>query len=261
MQPDSHVHDLTPPPPPTSTGKISVPLAWFIWPLLQSIKRLVKPATTRTARALQTVKAKIPRQVMEAMLENVPDDGAAGFKRSSAGRIEPTRRTKNNLVWEYNFAKASTVAKILRLELSDVSKGPHGKLPKGLAKRGFGASRLNLSRASEHRKQKATTISMVAGTLSFTYVEPKHQADMGTLVLSFMVLTMDKSGHISWPSNFSDRSRAILRKAVRADLNSMMEDRLYPTHRDMANAITAMGDSIQIFPAATPATTSSSSMA
>ena len=100
---------------------------------------------------------------------------------------------------------------------------------------------------------------MVAGTLSLSYVEPKHQVDMGTLVLGFMVLTMDANGHITWPSNFSANARAILRKAVRSDLKKMMDDGLYPIHKDMESAMSLMGDSVHIFgtpnppPAAAPA--------
>ena len=124
--------------------------------------------------------------------------------------------------------------------------------------RGLGASRLNLSRASEWRKQKAITLSMVAGTLSFTYVEPKHEQDMGRLVLSFMVMTMDKTGHMTLPSVYSTRSQAILRKAIRADLQAMLDERLYPVHPVMRAALTGMGESVHIFPqAAAPAAAAS----
>ena len=170
----------------------------------------------------------------------------------------PTRKSASNLIWEYNFTKASQVARVLRLERADVTRGTHGKLPKGLPKRGLGASRLNLSRASEWRKQKAITLSMVAGTLSFTYVEPKHEQDMGRLVLSFMVMTMDKTGHMTLPSVYSTRSQAILRKAIRADLQAMLDERLYPVHPVMRAALTGMGESVHIFPqAAAPAAAAS----
>ena len=230
-----------------------MPMAWFLYPLLLRLKRMVKPATTKTARAMQTVTAKMPRQCMEALLAGLDDGCTAGFERSPAGGVQPTRRTANNLVWSYNIAKASVVSSILSLQKADVTKGPRGKLLKGLAKRGLGASRLNLSRANEKRRLKAKTISVVAGTLSFTYVEPKHQTDMGTLVLGFLVLTMDANGHITWPSNFSANSRAILRKAVRLDLKKMMDDALYPVHKDMEKAMPGMSDSVHIFGAPTPA--------
>ena len=92
---------------------------------------------------------------------------------------------------------------------------------------------------------------MVAGTLSFTYIEPKNQMDMGKLVLSFMVMTMNKNGHITWPSVFSVKSKATLRKAARANLQDMLDDPVYPTHPSMRAALTGMGESVHIFP--TPA--------
>ena len=71
---------------------------------------------------------------------------------------------------------------------------------------------------------------------------------MGTLVLSFLVMTMDKNGHITWPSAYSAKSKAILRKAIRSNLEGMLDDPLYPTHPSMRAVLTGMGDSVHIFP-------------
>ena len=227
---------------------IRVPAAWFLFPFYARLKRLIKPATTRTARAMQTITLKMPRQCMETLLEGLEDGCFAGFQRSAAGAVVPTKKTGKNRVWHYSIAKASTVAKILRMEKADLTKGPKGKLPPGPSKRGLGAAMLQLSKANQRRKMGSKRLAMVAGTLTFTYVEPMAQEDMGKLVLSFLVLSMDHRGHIIWPSNFSMNARAILRKAARSSLQTMLADPLYPTHPDFKDALTQEGDSIHIFP-------------
>ena len=237
-------------PPPSKvskTGMIRVPLEWFLCPLFARLKRMVKPATTKTARSMQSLKMKMPRACMEKLLEGLDDDCLPGFSRAASGAVKPTRVTGNNRVWHYSIQKASTVGKILTLEKADLTKGPNGKLPKGPSKRGLGAAMLILSKANQKRKMGSKRLAQVAGTLTFTYVEPKKMEDMGTLVLAFMVFSMDHTGHIIWPSNFSDRSRAILRKSARSNLEMMLSDPLYPTHPDFAHALTEEGNSVHIF--------------
>ena len=68
-------------------------------------------------------------------------------------------------------------------------------------------------------------------------------ADMPTLTLTFFVLSMDKSGHIIWPTNFSARSQAALRMQARALLQKMMDDPLNPVDSTMAPALTGLGTS------------------
>ena len=86
-----------------------------------------------------------------------------------------------------------------------------------LPKRGAGAARARLSGAEQRRGP--------------------------TLTLTFFVLTMDKTGHIVWPTNFEARTRAALRMQARALLQRMIDDPLNPVDSTMAPALTAEGTS------------------
>ena len=54
------------------------------------------------------------------------------------------------------------------------------------------------------------------------------QERMPTMTLTFFVLSMDKTGHIIWPTNFEAKTRAALRLQARALLQKMMDDPLNP---------------------------------
>ena len=84
---------------------------------------------------------------------------------------------------------------------------------------------------------------MVCGNVIVQLKESATQAQMPTLTLTFFVLSMDKSGHIIWPTNFSARSQAALRMQARALLQKMMDDPLNPVDSTMAPALTGLGTS------------------
>eukprot|EP00965_Chrysotila_dentata_P068245 2256492-Pleurochrysis_carterae.AAC.1 len=65
---------------------------------------------------------------------------------------------------------------------------------------------------------------MVTGHLRIIYKEPRRQLSMPRLTLRFFVITLDKTGHIEWPSNYTTREQAILRKLARQKLQSMLQD-------------------------------------
>ena len=77
---------------------------------------------------MQTLKLKLPRQCMETLLADVEEGDCDDFKRSSSGNVLPTKHTSNNRVWSFNFQEQSAVAKILKMERADLSKGPRGRL-------------------------------------------------------------------------------------------------------------------------------------
>ena len=112
-----------------------------------------------------------------------------------------------------------------------------------LPKRGAGAARARLSCVEQRRGGIPQTISMVCGNVIVELKESATQARMPTLTLTFFVLSMDKSGHIIWPTNFSARSQAALRMQARALLQKMMDDPLNPVDSTMAPALTGLGTS------------------
>ena len=66
---------------------------------------------------------------------------------------------------------------------------------------------------------------------------------MPRLRMTFFVLTMDKTGHITWPTSFDDRTQAALRKQARALLQQMIDDPLSPVDSTMAPALEGTGTS------------------
>ena len=80
--------------------------------------------------------------------------------------------------------------------------------------RGAGCARARLSLAAQKRGHASQTLSMVAGNVVVKYREPTGQRAMPTLKLVFFVLTMDKSGNITWPTNYEVSTQAALRMQV-----------------------------------------------
>jgi len=112
-----------------------------------------------------------------------------------------------------------------------------------LLKRGAGAARARLSGAEQRRGGVPQTISMVCGNVTIELKESVMQERMPTLTLTFFVLSMDKTGHIVWPTNFEARTRAALRMQARALLQKMIDDPHNPVDSTMAPALTAEGTS------------------
>ena len=97
-----------------------------------------------------------------------------------------------------------------------------------LPKRGAGAARARLSTAEQRRGGVPQTISMVCGNVVIELKEPRKLERMPTMALAFFVLSMNKNGHIVWPTNFDARTRAALRLQARALLQKMIDDPLNP---------------------------------
>eukprot|EP00965_Chrysotila_dentata_P177117 5850174-Pleurochrysis_carterae.AAC.1 len=67
----------------------------------------------------------------------------------------------------------------------------------------MGCARLVLPSGAHRAGRLASKLSMVAGHFRIIYKEPRHQLAMPRLNLQCFVLTMDKSGHIEWPANYT----------------------------------------------------------
>ena len=167
-------------------------------------------------------------------------DGKCKVQRVN-GRIQPTKKGSSVNFYNFVIGTPSLVAKMLHLESADLS--PSGKPRGGRFKRGAGAAKLVLSKADQRRGLLGKLIAMIAGLLNVQWREPKRQGSMPTLTLSYFVLTMDKAGHICWPTKFNVNARALLRKLARRELNLMLQDPLYPIDPCMQLAMTQQGES------------------
>ena len=221
---------------------LRVPSCWFVDPFYNSLKTVIRPAVASMRRKEVVLKFKAPKAVFEQVLNQLQDGCVAGFERLPNGQLKPTRTSANSFIYLWKIKKASQMQKLFNLERGDLTRGPTGKLPRGASKRGLGAARLHLSKAAQARGAKAQVISM-ACTASVTLVEPKRLETMPHITLRMTVLTMDRHGHITWPTNYDLDARARLRKAVRRQLKLMMDDDRYPVDRSMSSAMTQTSDS------------------
>ena len=112
-----------------------------------------------------------------------------------------------------------------------------------LPNRGQGAARAFLTSAAQRRGQVPTSLSMVCGNTTVNLKESRKQEYMPVAKLTFMVMTMDNAGHITWPTNFATATRAALRNQVRALLRKMLDDPLNPCNETMAPALEGVGTS------------------
>ena len=130
----------------------------------------------------------------------------------------------------------------------------NGKAPKpppkeraaSLPARGAGCARARLSSAEEARGGKPETMSMVCGNAIAELKEPKSGEAMPTATFTLFVLSMDKNGHIIWPTTFTAKTQAALRLQARTLLKKMIEDPANPVDATMAPALTGTGSSMWV---------------
>ena len=84
---------------------------------------------------------------------------------------------------------------------------------------------------------------MVCGRVSAKLMVSRTDAYMPKATLQFFVMSMDKNGHIIWPTNFDAHTRAALRMQARAHLRAMIDDSGNPCDATMEPAMTGMGTS------------------
>lgn len=235
---------LTPDVLPACEELIRVPRAWFFNPLRQSMRRLVRPCTALTRRKQLTIKKEIPLRVFEQLMSTLGPEDVKGLNRTEvAGRLIPTKQTKNLRRYEYVINKGSALNKFFNLESAD--RRPEGR-SKALWRRSLGCGRLFLGAAAEKRGQKALQIAMVCGNCVIQLLEPTGFRAIPRLTIRMFVLSMDQTGHIIWPVDFAAKTRAALRKQLRHLVAEMLEQQdMYPISEEFRQGLTnAPGDSI-----------------
>jgi hypothetical protein len=178
-----------------------------------------------------------------AFLNPPQDQPGAMLSRDAAGRLQPTKVTAATRRFEYIIRRPMVVDRLFQLELADLKPGPTARPGKAGTpwRRGMGCTRLQLARKS---KGQGTLISQVAGNVVIIYSEPTKYRSIPTLTLRFFAMSIDHTGHINWPFNFSDKSKAVLRKLARNNLTKMMDSAEYPTDPRMQAALTQQSNQL-----------------
>ena len=225
-----------------------IPRCWFLDPLRAQLAARIRPPTRLTRRRLLEVSLPLPLEAFEAFMAPVLDGDAAFLRppadrpdavlaRDAGGRLLPTKvRTASTRRFEFIVRRPMVTDRLFQLELADLKPGPAARPGKAGTpwRRGMGCTRLQLAKGS---KGKGTLISQVAGNVVIIYTEPTKFRAMPTLTLRFFAMSMDHTGHINWPYNFSDTSKAVLRKLARNNLAKMMDSAEYPTDPRMQAAL------------------------
>ena len=220
---------------------IRLPKAWFLDPLRQSMRTLVRPCTGLTRRKQLTIKALLPARCFQEVMQPLLEGSAENVERDSSGNLRPTKQTGAMRTYKYVVRRGSLHDKIFALQDFE-KRGP--RPTKARWRRSYGCARLFLSHAAERRGQVANVMAMVCGNVVYEYREPTALRRMPRLLIHMFVLSMDRQGHIVWPVDFEVRTKAALRKQARALLSKMMESpHLYPVDKSWAPALTQGTDS------------------
>ncbi|KAL1522203.1 hypothetical protein AB1Y20_021841 [Prymnesium parvum] len=192
------------------------------------------------------IKMKIPREVFEEILSPLQNGDAEGLEwvEGDIGEkhLKPTSTTQSLNHFKYTLRKGSVIDKIW-----DVGAHTTRKV-EGRWRRGLKSSRLCLSHAAGERGETSELIAMVSGNVYMHLRERRDKMAMPSLDITLMVLTMDKNGHILWPTEYTVETKAALRKRVRAHLQLMFEDPLFPTTQvqTMQQALTMASGSLRL---------------
>ena len=219
---------------------LRIPMAWFWDPFLNGLRIAIRPPIASMKRTLHSLTFPFPRACFDRLMEPV-NHGVCKVTTVN-GRVQPTTRNAAANIYDFTIGIPSLVAKMLSLSQTDLrgrAKAPRGRR----YKRGQGAARLILSEADEKRGMAGKLLAMVAGLLNIRYREPRREGGMPTLQVSFFVLTMDRAGHIIWPTNFALKTRATLRLLARREVKLMLADPLYPIDPLMSNALSNESES------------------
>ena len=215
---------------------IKVPKKWFMQPLRQAMRLRVRPVTGNTRKKQLSVKMQVPKRVFEDLMEPLLGKGVQGLEQGFMGTIRPTSWSPRVLRYDYVLNKGSLSDALFHLEDFDPApKKRHSS--KDCVKRGLGCARLHLSAAAGQRGELALTMAMICGAVIISYREPTALRAMGTLTLKMFVLSMDHTGHIIWPCQFTPKAMASLRRQARSLLERMMQDPGYPIHPKMKTAL------------------------
>ncbi|KAL1520429.1 hypothetical protein AB1Y20_022013 [Prymnesium parvum] len=188
---------------------VTVPKHWFSKPVLQSMQKMVRPPTSKTRRKQLVIKVNAPEEVFFDVMRPVENGDADGLEWDEEMRLKPTEERPNFQRYKYLIRKPALLDKIWRLEAHDK------KL------------------AAARRGEQTNLISQVTGNVCIEMKVPRKQRAMPTLTVKFSVSSMDKTGHINWPTAYAPRTAAALRKQMRSHIDAMMKDPEYPTLEHM----------------------------
>ena len=165
-------------------------------------------------------------------------------------KIIGARRVKSKfeylIKWRGWDATTNTWEPVMHIDpaLIDAYHGrPHQGRRQLAPRRGKGCARARLSAADQRRGIVPHTISMVCGSVKAKLTVSRTDAYMPRASLQFFVLSMDKNGHIIWPTSFDAHTRAALRMQARAHLRAMIDDPKNPCDSTMEPAMTGTGTS------------------
>ena len=105
-------------------------------------------------------------------------------------------------------------------------------------------SKLHLSQAAAKRGELTNLIAGVTGNVVIQLKVSNMLRAMPLLTLQYAISSMDKRGHILWPTTYEVRTAAALRKQLRFHLKTMMESDEYPTLEHMTPSLTASSETL-----------------
>lgn len=215
---------------------VTMPLSWFVQPLRQSLSCLVRPPTAKTRRVQRIIEKQMPAEAFFHLLSSFGDEELQGLKWEGDALRPTSTKSKSFLEYKYAISKPSQLDTFWGMDMWE----PPGK---GMWRRGHGAAKLHLSRASEQRGATTSLLAMVCGNVAIRMRQPRQNLAMPVVRIVFSVLSMDAHGHIIWPTDYGPKTAAALRKMARSHLQAMILDALYPTTDGMALALTAPASS------------------
>ena len=220
---------------------IQVPAAWFEIPFEKALKKSIRPPTAQTRRKEITLKMVFPRVLFEELMASLSERDVPEITRTEGPnpQLIPTKTTAATRWFTYLVRKGSVSDKLFRF---------HERDPASPARRGTGCARARLSEAERRRGSHPRVMSMVAGNVLVKYKHPINERTPPVLTMTFGVLTMDSTGHITWPKDFESQTAAALRIQARALLQKMIADPLNPVTNSMSPALTGTGSSVRAIP-------------
>lgn len=212
---------------------VRLPKHWFTDPVLHALRTPVRPPTMKTRRKQAVVKMGCPKEVFFDLMKDIKEEDVEGI-RWRAGKLLPTAEKNTYFLFKYKIGKPSVVDKFWSLERSDKKKGKKS----GPFRRGHGCARLHLSRAAAGRGERTDLIAQVTGNVIIELKVPKEERAIPKLSVTFAVSSMDKNGHVNWPTKYSPQTAAALRKQMRHHVAAMMAHPEYPTLDHMGLCLT-----------------------
>ena len=232
---------------------VKVPKHWFYDPLLHSMKTVVRPPTAMTRRKELKIEVRVPKEIFFDLVRPLATGDMEKFEWTSAKKValKPTKEGKSFTTYNYLIKKPEINDKLWRLqehESSEIMRDKSGTIRPTW--RGHGSSRLHLSHAAQERGGKTDLLAAAVGNVMLNLKVPLHERAMPTLTIKGKIATIDGSGHVIWPTNFTANTAAALRKQMRYHLSEMINDPHYPTLTEMRPSLTMSSESVRPEPAA-----------